>query len=112
MSEKQTDMPQEDPQSGDDEPQSTGEGKELRDLKSKKKLKSLIEKTNKRGIVYISRLPPHMVRVLAMHVSLLRNKGLHRIERQTIYFFVSIEATKVETFVGRIWRDWKGLPCS
>lgn len=32
------------------------------ELHSSKKLKRIIEKAEKRGIVYVSRLPPHMAR--------------------------------------------------
>ena len=37
-----------------------------KDLHSSKKLKRIIEKAEKRGIVYVSRLPPHMARSTCM----------------------------------------------
>lgn len=37
-----------------------------KDLHSSRKLKRIIEKAEKRGIVYVSRLPPHMARSTCM----------------------------------------------
>jgi len=97
-----------------------------RDLKSKKRLKRFTEKAEKKGIVYLSRLPPHMVRGGWNPLKSLREYLFFSLfhSGHSRHVFENVEATETEAFIGTIWQHrtylfgsgrwvWKqGLSCS